>query len=83
VEEERGQGDRETRGQGVTAKPNPFTSFATLPGHEAERFAVYDIAGRRVGTYKGERIGEGLGPGVYFLRQEKGSGAPERVVKIK
>jgi hypothetical protein len=47
--------------------PNPFTSFATLPGHENERFTLYDNAGRRVGAYWGNRIVEGLSPGVYFL----------------
>jgi hypothetical protein len=77
----------EIRGQRLEVRlkaiPNPFLTFAKVPGQEGERFEMYDITGRRVGTYKGERIGEGLGPGVYFLRQEKGSGAPERVVKIK
>ena len=63
--------------------PNPYVSFARVPGHEAERFSLYDISGRKVGTYPGDRIGEGLSPGVYFLRQEEGSGAPVRVVKIR
>jgi len=71
VEEERGQGDKGTRGQGVTVTPNPFTSFATLPGHEAERFSLYDISGRKVGTYRGDRVGEGLAPGVYFLKYQE------------
>jgi len=65
----------EVRGQRlegrITAKPNPFTSFAALPGHEAERFSLYDISGRKVGTYRGDRIGEGLAPGVYFLRYQE------------
>jgi len=51
--------------------PNPFTSFATLPGHEAERFSLYDVSGRRVGTYRGDRVGEGLAPGVYFLKYQE------------
>jgi hypothetical protein len=55
----------------LKATPNPFTSFATLPGHEAERFSLYDISGRKVGTYRGNRIGEGLGPGVYFLKYQE------------
>jgi len=66
-----------------TATPNPFTSFATLPGHEAEQFTLYDISGRKVGTYKGDRIGEGLGAGVYFLRPVGQGGKPLRVVKIR
>jgi len=67
----------------LTFFPNPFTSFATLPGHEAERFALYDISGRRVGVWKGDRVGEGLSPGVYFLRPSGQSGKPLRVVKVR
>jgi hypothetical protein len=48
-------------------QPNPFSSFAAVPGHEAERFILSDISGRRVGICNGSRIGEGLPPGVYFL----------------
>lgn len=81
------------RGQGlgvrVTTRPNPFISFATVPGHEAERFALYDITGRRVGTYKGDRIGMGLRPGVYFIRALEREAGPRsegrlgRIVKIR
>jgi photosystem II stability/assembly factor-like uncharacterized protein len=63
--------------------PNPFTSFATLPGHEAERFNLYDISGRKVGTYRGDRIGFGLSAGVYFLRPQEGNAKPVRVVKVR
>jgi hypothetical protein len=63
--------------------PNPFVSFATIPGHEAERFALYDISGRKVGTFKGDRVGEGLSAGVYFLRAEKGDRKPLRIVKVR
>ena len=72
VEESR-QGDKETRRQGerLRATPNPFTSFATLPGHEAERFSLYDVSGRMVGNYKGDRVGEGLAAGVYFLKHQE------------
>ncbi len=84
VEENR-QGDRETRGQGerLRATPNPFTSFATLPGHEAERFSLYDVSGRKVGIFRGDRVGEGLTPGIYFLKPEQGSLKPLRIVKLK
>jgi hypothetical protein len=84
-----GVGVEEEPGQTVTSvnlvkvTPNPFISFATIPGHEAERFALYDVSGRRVGTYRGDRIGEGLKAGVYFLRAEKGDRKPVRVVKVK
>jgi hypothetical protein len=63
--------------------PNPFVSFARVPGHEAERFALYDISGKKIGTYRGDRIGEGLAPGVYFLKSEDKAGKPVRVVKVR
>jgi hypothetical protein len=71
------------RVQGFKITPNPFISFATLPGHEAERLALYDIAGRKVGTYKGDRIGEGLSAGVYFVKREGDGRSLVRVVKIR
>jgi len=85
VEEESRQGDKETRGQGerLRATPNPFTSFASVPGREAERFALYDVSGRKVGIYWGDRVGEGLAPGVYFLRQEGKNAEPLRIVKVR
>jgi hypothetical protein len=80
---ERGQGFEGPRGQGVKITPNPFISFARAPGREAEQFELYDISGRKVGTFKGDRIGERLGAGVYFLRPESGKAKPLRIVKIK
>ena len=66
------------------ATPNPFTSFARVPGHENERFTLYDVSGRQVGTYQGDRIGEGLAPGVYFLKGMENNGhAPVRIVKVR
>jgi hypothetical protein len=70
-------------GVSIKATPNPFSSFATVPGYETERFALYDIAGRRVGTYKGERIGMDLRPGVYFIRALEGKAGLARIVKIR
>jgi hypothetical protein len=67
----------------LTVHPNPFASFSSIPGHESERFALYDVSGRRVGVYKGDRIGEGLRAGVYFLRAESGEGKPVRIVKVR
>lgn len=63
--------------------PNPFTSFTSVPGHSSDRFSLYDISGRMVGTYKGDRIGDELSPGIYFLRPIAGNAAPCRVVKLK
>jgi len=67
----------------LTVSPNPFTSFATLPGYEAERFNLYNISGRQVGMYKGDRIGEGLSPGVYFIRPLNRDSRPVRIVKVR
>jgi hypothetical protein len=48
-------------------QPNPVTSFARVPGHETDVFSLSDVAGRQVAICKGDRVGEGLRPGVYFL----------------
>jgi hypothetical protein len=83
VEEEKA----EIKGQKVevrlNAVPNPFVSFTSVLGHEKEKFALYDISGRKVGVYRGDRVGEGLAPGVYFLRPEGRSSRPVRIVKIR
>jgi hypothetical protein len=63
--------------------PNPFVSYAKAPGHESERFALYDISGRCVGVYKGDRIGAGLSTGVYFLKQEVKDAKPLLVLKLR
>jgi hypothetical protein len=80
---EEGPGQEVKSVKSVKATPNPFTSFAAIPGHEGEAFAVYDITGRKVAIHKGDRIGEGLAPGVYFLKPEDGSAKPLRVVKVR
>ena len=81
--EERTEGSRQLAESRIRILPNPFISFATVQGHEAEHFDLYDISGRKVGTYRGDRIGEGLVPGVYFLRPEGGSARPIRIVKVR
>jgi len=63
--------------------PNPFSSFATISGYERASFALYDISGRRVGLYNGDRIGEGLSAGVYFLRSSIQNAKPLRIVKLR
>lgn len=81
-------GVEEGQKQGVTDQdykvfPNPFASFATVPGHEGERFVLYDITGKRMGSYQGDRIGGGVMPGVYFLRPESSQGKLLRIVKLR
>jgi len=66
----------------VRLMPNPFASFTTLPGHSSERFALYDISDRKVGVWKGDRIGEGLPAGVYFVAPMGGMAKPLRIVKL-
>ena len=67
----------------IKAYPNPFISFARVAGHEKEKFALYDVSGRRVGSYTGERIGADIGSGVYFLMAEDKAAGPVRIVKVK
>jgi hypothetical protein len=70
-------------GIGIKPCPNPFASFASVPGHEAERFVVYDVSGRMVGAFKGDRIGQGLSPGVYLMRTEARGSETVRIVKTR
>jgi len=77
-----GAGELRVR-NGIRAWPNPFVSYVRVPGREKERFALYDVSGRRVGTYTGERIGADVGSGVYFLMAENKEGEPVRIVKVK
>ena len=37
---------------------------------------VYDVSGRKVGTFRDDRVGADLGPGVYFLRSLNGDSRP-------
>ena len=63
--------------------PNPFASYATVPGRKWERFTLFDVSGRKVGVYPGDRIGEGLSPGVYFLKPEARDAKPMRLIKLR
>ncbi len=74
-------GKRQEAVSSIRATPNPFASFARIPGHEAERFDLYDVSGKMAGTYRGDRIGEGLSPAVYFVKLEAEPGRSLRVVK--
>jgi hypothetical protein len=65
-------------------RPNPFTSFARVPGRETELFVLSDVTGRQVAVCKGDRVGEGLRPGVYFLSPvglRAGNAATATIVK--
>jgi len=66
----------------VGAMPNPFVSYCRVLGHERDEFLVFDHAGRQVGTARGDRVGVGLTPGVYFLRGAQAQ-AMLRVVKTR
>ena len=65
----------------MKASSNPFTTFATLPGHETERFSLYDISGRLVVIYWVDRVEEG--PGMYFLRSSDNKDKPLRIEKVR
>jgi hypothetical protein len=67
----------------INATPNPFTFFSSVPGREKETFDLYNIAGRKVGSYKGDRIGANLPAGVYFLRTSGKTSTPVRIVKVR
>lgn len=67
----------------LLAQPNPFASSALVPGHETDVFVLSDITGRRVALCRGDRVGAGLRPGVYFLSPVKAAGhSPVRHVRI-
>jgi len=63
--------------------PNPFVSYTRILGYEQESFTLYDISGRVLGAYKGDRIGVDLSPGVYFLVSENKNTKPVRIVKVR
>lgn len=81
------EGKKEVRNQGlevrIKARPNPFLTFTTVPGHEAEGFSLYDISGHKLGTAPGGCIGEGLPPGVYFIKPEGNGSKPLRITKLR
>jgi hypothetical protein len=63
--------------------PNPFVSYTRILGYKQESFTLYDISGRVLGAYKGDRIGVDLSPGVYFLVPENKNTKPIRIVKVR
>jgi hypothetical protein len=67
----------------LLVRPNPFCSFTTIIDHNKERFVLYDITGRKLGSYFGEKIGFDLPPGVYFIGPEDKNIKPVKVIKLK
>lgn len=63
--------------------PNPFTSYATVPGCERDQFNVYDMSGRRVGDFKGDRVGQGLPSGIYLMKPADGGTPAVKILKIR
>jgi hypothetical protein len=74
--------DRPATAGSLIVLPTPFASFARVVGHETEQFSLYDISGKRVATCRGDRVGEGLAPAVYFIKSGAG-GESQRVVKTR
>jgi hypothetical protein len=67
-----------------TVAPNPFLSFTSVARMHDAHFEVYDTAGRIVGRYLGDRIGEDLAPGVYLLRPSGRAGpAAVKITKTR
>lgn len=79
---ERGNPESRTS-PGLSVRPNPFASFTTVPGRNHDEFCIRDDSGRKIETCFGNRIGQGLAPGVYFLQSASGSDEPVRVVKAR
>ncbi len=64
------------------AMPNPFVQYTRIPEYEDTNFQVFDLTGKQVGLFKGNRIAELLSAGVYFVRINTYSN-PIRIVKLK
>ena len=77
-------GDRKQKAESkITPRPNPFINFASIPGHAGERFALFDITGKLMGFYPGDRIGGDLKAGVYFIKIEGNDDKLIRIVKVR
>ncbi len=68
---------------GLKTEPNPFVSYTHILGAEKAVFLLFDINGRKVGTYMGSKIGENLPAGVYYIISENKNIKPIRIVTIK
>lgn len=77
----------EIRGKKLETKlwltPNPFVTFTTALGHETEKFILYDITGKQIGTYIGNCIGSDISSGIYFLKELGKDAYPVSIVKVR
>ena len=72
--------DRAAPSSRATVRPNPFVTFARVPGQDRRWFTVRDALGRYRGEYRGDRVGLDLPAGVYYLTTTQGN-IPLRIVK--
>lgn len=72
------------KNQKLKIRPNPFINYTSIPGYEKETFSIVDITGREVNICKGNKIGEKLPSGIYFVRQlNSANNKLLRIVKVK
>jgi hypothetical protein len=74
--------NRQMKSGNLNVTPNPFVTFTRVPGHESERFELYDVSGKKQGTFSGNRIGDKLPPGVYFMPRIGKQSQNLRIVKV-
>jgi photosystem II stability/assembly factor-like uncharacterized protein len=67
----------------IAARPNPFATYTEIPGHEKEPYLIYDLSGKYVGAYPGDRIGYNLPPGIYLLKLPGKGNQMVKIVKVK
>lgn len=66
------------------AQPNPFVARTRIAKRENDLWEVCNVSGRPLCRQRGDAIGVGLSPGVYFIKPTIASTAPSlRVVKIR
>jgi len=84
VEEEKYQTSKiKLQSSNFKTTPNPFSSFTKIYGFEKEKFVVYDLTGKIVGIYNGERIGDDLPAGIYFIKSFKNDSKYMRILKVR
>jgi photosystem II stability/assembly factor-like uncharacterized protein len=64
-------------------QPNPVRTAARIPDQSRTVFNIYDATGRLVGSCRGDGIGQGLKPGVYFAEAAGGSDPRVKFVKLR